>query len=49
VTLYLSVAQVLRLHEKLIAQFGGSRGSLDAGSLDSAVVRPQMTFGGEDL
>jgi death on curing protein len=49
VTVYLSVTQVLRLHEKLIAEFGGSRGLRDAGSLDSAVVRPQMTFGGEDL
>lgn len=48
-TVYLSVAQVLRLHEKLLAEFGGSRGLRDAGSLDSAVVRPQMTFGGEDL
>jgi death-on-curing protein len=49
VTLYLSVAQVFRLHEKLIAAFGGSGGLRDAGSLDSAVSRPQMTFGGEDL
>jgi death-on-curing protein len=49
VTLYLSVAQVLRLHEKQIAAFGGAGGLRDAGSLDSAVARPQMTFGGEDL
>jgi death on curing protein len=49
VTVYLSVAQVLRLHEKQIARFGGSGGLRDAGSLDSAVTRPQMTFGGEDL
>jgi death-on-curing protein len=49
VTVYLSVAQVFRLHEKLITAFGGSRGLRDAGSLDSAVARPQMTFGGEDL
>jgi len=49
VTVYLSVAQVLRLHERLITVFGGSRGLRDAGSLESAVARPQMTFGGEDL
>lgn len=48
-TVYLSVAQVLRLHERLITVFGGSRGLRDAGSLESAVARPQMTFGGEDL
>jgi death-on-curing protein len=49
VTVYLSVAQVLRLHEKQIATFGGAEGLRDAGALDSAVARPQMTFGGEDL
>lgn len=48
-TVYLSVAQVLRLHEKQIATFGGAEGLRDAGALDSAVARPQMTFGGEDL
>lgn len=48
-TLYLSVSQILRLHEKLIAAFGGPAGLRDAGSLDPAVARPQMTFGGEDL
>jgi len=49
VTVYLSVVQVLRLHQKQIATFGGSGGLRDEGSLDSAVARPQMTFGGEDL
>jgi death on curing protein len=49
VTVYLSVTQILRLHEKLIATFGGAKGLRDAGSLESAVARPQSTFGGEDL
>jgi death-on-curing protein len=49
VTFYLSVDQVLSLHEKQLAAYGGARGLRDAGSLDSAVTRPQMTFGGEDL
>jgi death-on-curing protein len=49
VTVYLSADQILRLHQKQIAMFGGARGLRDAGSLDSAVTRPQMTFGGEDL
>lgn len=48
-TLYLSVEQVLLLHEKQLRAFGGSRGLRDRGGLESAVVRPQMTFGGEDL
>lgn len=48
-TVYLSVAQMLRLHEKLIATFGGATGLRDAGALEAATARPQMTFGGEDL
>lgn len=48
-TLYLSVEQVARLHDKLLARFGGARGVRDRGALESAVARPQATFGGEDL
>ena len=48
-TVYLALAQVLRLHQKLIAAFGGARGLRDAGALEAAVARPQQTFGGEDL
>ena len=48
-TVYLSAVQVLRLHQQQIAAFGGAAGVRDAGALDSAVARPQMTFGGEDL
>jgi death-on-curing protein len=49
VTVYVSVDQVLELHRLLIRRFGGSQGLRDRGGLDSAVARPQMTFGGEDL
>ena len=48
-TVYLAAAQVLRLHQKLIAAFGGAGGLRDAGALEAAVGRPQQTFGGEDL
>ena len=48
-TLYLSVEQLLRLHQLQIKTFGGSAGLRDSGGLESAVARPQMTFGGEDL
>ena len=47
--LYLSVEQILRLHETGIEVFGGSAGLRDRGALESAVARPAMTFGGEDL
>ena len=48
-TVYLSVAQILRLHEEQIGAFGGAKGLRDAGALEAATARPQMTFGGEDL
>lgn len=47
--LYLSVEQVLALHALQVGRFGGSRGLRDRAALESAVARPQMTFGGEDL
>lgn len=47
--LYLSVEQILLLHETGIEMFGGSAGLRDRGALESAVARPTMTFGGEDL
>lgn len=46
---YLSVAQVLGLHEDLVGEFGGIIGVRDRGSLESAVARPAMTFAGDDL
>ena len=46
---YLSLAQILHLHEAQIDAFGGAGGTRDKGALESAVARPTMTFGGEDL
>ena len=46
---YLSLKQVLRLHERQLRAFGGAAGLRDQGGLESALGRPQMTFGGEDL
>ena len=48
-TVYLSIAQVLALHEALIGAFGGVLAIRDRGMLEAAVARPAMTFGGEDL
>lgn len=41
VTLYPTLAEVLRLHEILIARFGGLGGVRDLGLLESALMRPQ--------
>jgi death-on-curing protein len=49
VTGYLSLSQLLRLHEMQIRAFGGSTGVRDRGGAEAALARPQATFGGEDL
>jgi len=49
VTVYLSVEQILRLHQMQIKAFGGSAGLRDRGGLEAAAARGQMTFGGEEL
>jgi death on curing protein len=49
VTAYLGIAQILHIHRVQITRFGGSMGLRDRGGLESAIARPQMTFGGEDL
>jgi len=46
---YLTVAEVLLLHARLIQRTGGSGGVRDVGLLESALARPQAAFGGEDL
>ncbi|NPA90204.1 MAG: type II toxin-antitoxin system death-on-curing family toxin [Chloroflexi bacterium] len=46
---YLTPQQVLFLHSRIIAETGGSHGIRDVGALESALARPRMTFGGEDL
>ena len=48
-TTYLSLEQVLDLHRRQLRLFGGAAGLRDRGALESAVARPLMTFGGEDL
>lgn len=48
-TAYLSVEHVLELHALQVRRFGGSGRLRDRPALESAVARPQMTFGGEDL
>lgn len=42
---YLSVEQVLFLHDRLIEETGGEHGVRDLGGLESALARPQAAFG----
>jgi len=42
--IYLSVEQVLFLHDRLIEETGGQHGVRDLGGLQSALARPQAVF-----
>ena len=46
---FLSISQVLDIHQDEINSFGGTSGVRDEGLLDSALAQPQATFGGELL
>jgi death-on-curing protein len=46
---YLSLEEVILIHERIVERFGGGRGLRDRKSLDSAIGRPQATFEGQDL
>jgi death-on-curing protein len=46
---FLSLDEVLEIHEQQIERYGGSSGLRDAAGLESAVATPQATFGGEFL
>ena len=46
---YLTLVEIIELHEALMLQSGSSRGIRDAGGLESAIAQPRMTFGGKEL
>ena len=46
---YIHYKQILFIYQKVIEVSGGSFGIRDNGLLLSALARPKMTFGGEDL
>ncbi len=41
---FLTVEEVIVIHDDLIMQFGGPPGLRDIGALESAVLRPQMGY-----
>jgi death-on-curing protein len=47
--LFLTLDEVLEIHERQIELYGGSPELRDAGALASAVATPEATFGGEFL
>lgn len=44
---FLEVDEIVALHARQLAAFGGSPGVRDLGLLESAVAQPRATFGGE--
>jgi death-on-curing protein len=46
---YLSLHEIIELHDALIAQSGGSTGIRDLPALESALAQPRATFDGTDL
>lgn len=46
---YLYPKQIIYLHQQIIELSGGTHGLRDEGLLESAVYRPQATFGGHEF
>lgn len=47
--LFLSLDEILEIHEEQIELYGGAHGIRDVAGLESAIATPQATFGGEYL
>lgn len=46
---FIIITQVLFIHDQMVKRFGGSFGIRDMGLIESAVARPQASFGGKYL
>lgn len=47
--IYLTLDEILAIHDDMIERYGGSFGVRDLGFIQSAIAKPQATFGGKDL
>lgn len=48
-TSFITLDSVLAIHDDMVEKYGGSHGIKDLGLIQSAIARPQSSFGGEDL
>ena len=48
-TRYLTLAEVVDLHRRLLKAAGGAPGIRDLNALEAAIAQPKATFGGTDL
>ena len=46
---FITFEEVLAIHDSMVEQHGGSFGIRDAGLIQSAISRPQASFGGQYL
>ncbi len=46
---FLTVEEILELHDRVIKISGGSSGVRQLGDVEKAAAQPQMSFGGKDL
>lgn len=46
---YLTLDVVLAIHDSMVEEYRGGHGIRDLGLIQSALARPQSSFGGEDL
>lgn len=46
---YLSLDDVIAIHDNMVSLYGGSHGIRDLGLVESAISRPRASFGGQDL
>ena len=46
---YLTLDEILMLHQWVLEQSGGSSGVRDIMAVESAIAQPRMAFGGKDL
>ncbi|OGE32068.1 hypothetical protein A2631_03040 [Candidatus Daviesbacteria bacterium RIFCSPHIGHO2_01_FULL_44_29] len=49
IAIYLTLEEILVIHQDQIDRYGGSHGLRDLTLLESAAYRPQTTFGNEEL
>lgn len=46
---YLTISEILELHERLLSSSGGTTGIRDLGALESSVSQPHASFEGREL
>jgi death on curing protein len=49
VTTYLTLVEVLAIHDRMLQDFGGASGVRDAGSLESALHRPRTGYYADEI